>query len=275
MIVVSFDVLRVVEIAVVALSVVFPDKFPVGVDGVVDRLGHLGAVATLRPKHRFDQCPRGTEVVRPLGQVHKNKAAQVFDGHGRQAKRPGVQPVLHATARQQPAILAVDPLVIRADQLPRRAAWLVAEQRATMAADVVKGPHLTVVTADHEQRVGTYVKGNVVSRFRDLTIVTHEQPALAPNPIKICVKKIVRREKLTRQAPPIRACPGSCCDRVKRLVFKRHGTHLPKCTQLQSKGRCPFCLRGSITNFGQHVSWRYFCRYSMTASVRFWTLSFS
>ena len=100
MVVVGLDVLRVVEIAVVALAVVFPDEFPVGVDGVVDRLGHLGAVATLRTKHRLDQFPRRAEVTRLLGQVHKNKAAQILGGHGRQAKRAGVQPVLHTAARQ-------------------------------------------------------------------------------------------------------------------------------------------------------------------------------
>ena len=47
MIVVGLDVLRMVEVAVVTLSVVFPDEFPVGAHGVVDRPGDLCAIDTL------------------------------------------------------------------------------------------------------------------------------------------------------------------------------------------------------------------------------------
>ncbi len=222
MVVIGLDVLRMVAVAVVALAVVFPYEFPVGMDDVADRLGHLGAVATLRPKHWLRQFPRRAEVTWLLGQVHENKAAQVLERHRREAKRTGVDPILHAAARQQLAVLAVDPLVVRADQLAHRAAWLTAKKRAAMSTDVVKGPHLAVVAPDHQQRVGADVQGEEISGPGYLAIVPNEQPAPTPNPLEVGAINIVRREKLARQSPPILARLGSGSDRVRRLGFKCH-----------------------------------------------------
>ena len=54
---VGLDVLRMVDVAVVALAVVLPDELPVGLDVVVDRLGDLGAAEALRPQRRRQQPP--------------------------------------------------------------------------------------------------------------------------------------------------------------------------------------------------------------------------
>src|SRR5437879_67590 len=61
MVEVGFDVLRVIEIAVVTFTVVFPHKLPVGVDQIIHGLGYFGGGEALRLKNRRKRLLRVLE----------------------------------------------------------------------------------------------------------------------------------------------------------------------------------------------------------------------
>ena len=222
MIVVGLDVLRMVEVAVVTLSVVFPDEFPVGAHGVVDRPGDLCAIDALWLEHRLQLLAGRAKIDRAIIEVYENEAAQILRRHRHQAKRVAVQLLVHSAAGQQFAVLAVDPLVVRADELPGRAARLSTEQRAAMAADVVKRPHDTVLPPDDDQRVRAHVKGEVIPGTGDLAVMPGKEPALPPHPVKVGLIDFVRGKKFTRQTAPLRTGPGGR-GRIKLFGCNGHG----------------------------------------------------
>ena len=222
MIVIGLDVLRVVQVAVITLAVVFPDEFPVGAHGVVDRLGNLCAIDALRLKHRLQLLACRVKIDRAIIEIHENESAQILRRHRQQAKRVAVQLLVHTPAGQQFAVPAVDPLVVGADELPCRAARLAAEQRAAMTADVVKSPHDAVLPPDDDQRVGAHVKGEVIPGAGDLAVMPGKEPALPPHPVKVGLIDFVRGEKFTRQTTPLRTDPGGD-GRIKLSGSTSHG----------------------------------------------------
>ena len=167
------------------------------------------------------------KIDRAIIEVYENEAAQILRRHRQQAKRVAVQLLVHSAAGQQFAVLAVDPMVVRADELTGRAARLSTEQRAAMAADVVKRPHDTVLPPDDDQRVRTHVKGEVIAGAGDLAVMPGKEPAPPPDPVGIGPVDFVRGKKFTRQTAPLRTGPGGG-GRIKLFGCNGHGLRVSK-----------------------------------------------
>ena len=60
-------------------------------------------------------------------------------------------------------------------------ARIVANERAAVATDVVKGVRLAVVVADKQDRIGIEVQAEVIARVWDFAGMTGEKPAFAPH----------------------------------------------------------------------------------------------
>ena len=65
---VGLDILRVIDIAMVTLAVIFPNQFPVGFDKIVHHLRHLRTIETLRPEQGRERFERLLERGRILRQ---------------------------------------------------------------------------------------------------------------------------------------------------------------------------------------------------------------
>ena len=65
---ICFDVLRMIDVAVVTLAVVLPHELPIRRHVVVDDLRHLGPVESLRPDERLDRSRRRAEIRRIIAQ---------------------------------------------------------------------------------------------------------------------------------------------------------------------------------------------------------------
>ncbi len=135
---VGFDILRVVDIAVVAFPVILPDQFPIGIDLKIHDLGNLATRQALRLGNRGNRLVGGFKVDWHLRQADEDQPLHLAGMGGMQAKLGFIQACLHATLEQQAAIAIIGPLVVRADKAFYGALRLLADDRSAVAADIVK-----------------------------------------------------------------------------------------------------------------------------------------
>src|SRR2546422_151134 len=148
MVEVGLGVLRVIDVAVVTLAVVFPEQFPVRLDEIVHRLRHFCAGETLRLEQRRQRALGGREWNRFLRQRNENQAFNFLHVDRAEAVLRLVEICMHAAAGEQSYVEAVSPLVIRADEPAHMAALLGADPRTAMPADIVQRMDDSVIGAN-------------------------------------------------------------------------------------------------------------------------------
>ena len=171
--------------AVVALAVVFPDQFPIGLlnDGGLER--NLGLMQLVRQKVRLDVPSNGLEVRRHLAQADPDIAARARAVDRFQAMLRFVEFTAHVARRNQAPVECVGPLMIGTHQPRRRPALGGTNPRSAMPASVVEGAQSAVAVAQDDDRILADLHRQEVPRVRHLAIVAHEQPIAVPDHVQI------------------------------------------------------------------------------------------
>ena len=195
------DVLRVIDVAVVAFAVVFPNEFPVGGDFVIDnlRLGH-----SLRRENRSHHCPCGREVRRFFRETHEEHPLQILQVRGQQIEFVVID-FVHPAARGECAIAFVRPLMIRTNQPPRLAAVRATDKRAPMSANIMQCANDAIVTTNNYQRITPNRNRKKFPRFNNLTRVPYKHPLPPKNPFHIRHVHRSVRVKFLRHRMPFKA----------------------------------------------------------------------
>ena len=200
MIEVGFYVLRVVHIAMEAFAVILPDQLPIGVDLKIHDLGNFGARDALWHGDRGNRLISGFKVYRDLSQADEDQPLHLA-GMGRVQPELGfVQIGLHAPLEQQMASAVIGPLVIGADESFYIALRLLADDRSAVTTDIIQSIYLTIVSADHNDRIPIHFIEEIVARIGDLAGMAGEEPALPPDGFHFeLIKQFVMIER-ARQA---------------------------------------------------------------------------
>ena len=201
---VGLDVLRVVDVAVVALAVVLPDQLPVGLDLVVDLLCDLRPREALRAQDG-GQCAPGER--RRLGRRARRRSAL---RRSRNAPAAGKTPPCRCSCMPRQKVSAplgvVGPLVVGADHALARAAPGRDELRAAVAADVVERAHRAVLAADHDDRVGVDLERQPVAGVRAARTRAPRTASRGAKSARYQRDRALRRGRTARQAPAGPVC---------------------------------------------------------------------
>lgn len=194
--------------AVKALAIVFPDELPVGPDHVVLDRRDFGAPELLRPDRGGQVGPDPVERGRGGAQRDEDKALELGRRDRMQPERRPVQVLLHARRVHEGSVEPVGPGVVRADQpLGGAARGFRADDRAAVAADVVKRTDRAVLPPDHDDRVRAHLQGEPVARRRDLARMAGEQPARPPDRVQVGAVDSLVAVELAQQGV-VRGLPG-------------------------------------------------------------------
>jgi len=95
---IRFDVLRVIHVAMITLTVVFPHNLPIGRHVVVHDLGDLCPFQTLRPCHTIDRRCCIFELRRIIRERHIHQTRNLMNRSAQQSQARLIDFRLHATA---------------------------------------------------------------------------------------------------------------------------------------------------------------------------------
>src|SRR5213593_2313500 len=173
--------------AVPALAVVLPDEFPVRAHLVAPHRRDLGALEPLGPQVRAERLGRVLERCRILVETDEDQAADLAGVHAMQTEVAAVEVTvrIHSAAHHQLAVARVGPLMVGADDTGDMTGPGLADFHAAMATRVVKRVDPVVVAADDDEGVGVDVEDKIIARALDLTRVTSEEPAAAPDALEL------------------------------------------------------------------------------------------
>ena len=198
---VGFDILRVIEVAVVTFAVVLPNHLPVRAHQVVGHFRHLRAPESLRLDQRRQQPAGRLERNRFLAERYENQAFDFLDVRGPEAELRLFETGLHAAAGEQLSVERVSPLMIGTNQARNVPCGFSADNGTAMAADVVMRVNCAFLAANDHQRVGVQFESEVVSGPGNFAGVTGEQPIGPPDPRDVQLVNFVIPIKLPRQGP--------------------------------------------------------------------------
>ena len=192
---------------VVALAIVLQHQLPVGLLQQGLGVDDLAIVDVLSGDERFEVAPHRIEWRRGGAQADEDVAGQILAVDRCQAELRLVEVTLHVSGAHQLAGEIITPLMIWARETFGTSIIGEANSRATMAATVVKGPYVAVVSSHHDEALVAQLHRDPVPGAFHLATECHEQPRPAKDVLHVEIEDLLRCVERLWQAPMPLAVP--------------------------------------------------------------------
>ena len=200
MIEIGFDVLRVVDVAMVAFAIVFPDQFPICIYEVIDGASNFSVFKTLGPRQFSKYFISQIKIRRVRAERNEEQTFGFPQFNPAQPESGFIERVLHACRMEQCAVQLVGPAMIGTHQLFGVAAGIFTEEGTTMATDVMQRMGLALVIANEDNGIRIQLQSKPVAGFRDFAGMPGKKPTFAPNQVDIGLVNFRIRIKTAQQA---------------------------------------------------------------------------
>ena len=212
--------------AVIALAVIFPDEFPIGLFDNGALISDLRAAEPMRSEVRLHLLAERGEIHRSLRKADEDIAGHAFAGDRLQAEPGLVETLRHLAGEQQAPVKIVAPLVIGADE-PHGCAFVGRAHAApAVAASVVEGADFSLEIAHDHDRIVADLQREEGSRVRKLAIMSREQPVPAPDQLQVEPEEIGVGIEGLREAEAVAAPPHEPKHFVARIHVCRRQKEL-------------------------------------------------
>ena len=187
--------------AMVAFAVVLHDRLPVAGDHHLLLLGDSAGPEVVGIEIGGNDLRHGGIIRRRIvGEAHEEEAAQAAQVHGLETEAGAVDIGSEMLGECQRTGELVGPAMIAADQLGGRAALVIDDAGAAMAAHIVEGPDHPVGAAHDDDRVAAEADHRVIAGFRHIRLDPDMDPVAGPDGVEIGLEHLVAQIERCFQA---------------------------------------------------------------------------